>query len=178
MQFVSAELARQHLAKVADAGCGDKTIEKSCLTWPVALIAPEELWRVKHIAFARKLLKLLPAHDGVLLIDEWGIWPSSEDRTVVVALKQFWGHASKVENENEYSVIFQSADISSIATYLSVILDFGWGGLLRFDALNWFKFSHDGWAHLRSKESEPEVADLLDGFGLKFKWVREESALR
>ena len=80
----------------------------------------------------------------VLRIDEWGVWPSSEDPYLFAALTaRCFGEPLVLDIRRLKSMQFEPTEADAAITFLSQALRFGWGGIMFAGTEHWFRFSHD-----------------------------------
>jgi hypothetical protein len=104
------------------------------------------------------------------LIDEYGIWQRGEDiflytniQTAVVSKNLF--------AKDEKSISFMADQMEAVPTFLSLALQFGWGGILCFNRFNWICFSHDGWMIVYTENKIDAIEDTLMKMKIKFRFV-------
>ena len=94
-------------------------------------------------ALSRKLISYLDTDDEMLLwINEWGIWPSSENINLFDGFRRSLGEYSSLKEKPGH--IFSRSDIETIESLLSMVLYFFWGAILISSTGNIIvKISHD-----------------------------------
>ena len=88
----------------------------------------------------------------VLLVNDYGIWPSREDLNLYRRLRQSNGDARPLFEAPGH--LFFSEDSADLASFFYLALQFGWGGLLASGRGKLAHFSHDGWIGLVGQESQ------------------------
>src|SRR5688572_25272532 len=79
----------------------------------------------------------------ILLIKEYGIWPSSENWHLFERLRLSYGESSKLHETPGH--FFEKTERSDLVTYLSLAIQFGWGGCVLSNVSDVeLKLSHDG----------------------------------
>ncbi len=97
-----------------------------------------------HFARGAKTLSetFRSANDGLLWINEFGIWPSSEYRLIFDALRQSFNESRPLQAAPGH--VFSAADMDILGAMLAVALYFSWGALLvRGDIELIARISHD-----------------------------------
>jgi hypothetical protein len=96
--------------------------------------------------------------DGLLWINEYGIWPSSENRLVFYALRRLLGEERPLEEAPGH--VFGAEDMELLSALLAVVFYFSWGALLvRGDLGLIARISHDDYVDFYGS------ADTLEGIG-------------
>ena len=125
-----------------------------------------ESFECRSAASARFLVRLIQPDSGfLLLITEYGIWPSSENRYLFNLLRQHSGVSACLVDLPGH--LFLSSEINLVVCYIQVIFISGWGGILqsRSDA-SFIYISHDSWSVLGSTDPSDDVDAKLAGFRL------------
>ena len=96
--------------------------------------------------------------DGLLWINEYGIWPSSENRLIFYALRRVIGEEHPLEDAPGH--VFGAEDTELLSAMLAVVLYFSWGALLARGDLGLIaRISHDDYVDFYGS------ADALEGIG-------------
>jgi hypothetical protein len=118
---------------------------------------PKEAYRYYYIAhwIANSLTYREPA---LLLITEWGIWPSSENWHLYYKLRQSYGDQRFLHEAPGH--LFLNYETEDLATFLQIAMSNGWGGyvLTAQNYVNLF-FSHDEWIDYYA-DREPNLAEV------------------
>jgi hypothetical protein len=122
---------------------------------------PHRFFFVAH-CIASQLTFRRPA---LLLITEWGIWPSSENWHLYYKLRHSYGDSRLLQDAPGH--LFLEHEVEDLASFLQVSMLNGWGGyvLTEMDYVNAF-FSHDEYIDFFSKESA-NLPDLAKVFGTR-----------
>jgi len=95
---------------------------------------------------------------GLLWINEYGIWPSSENRLIFYALRRLIGEEHPLEETPGH--VFGAEDTDLLGAMLAVVLYFSWGALLARGDLGLIaRISHDDYVDFYGS------ADALEGIG-------------
>ena len=97
----------------------------------------------------------------LLWVTEYGIWPSSEDWHLYYSLRTSYGDRRQIGAAPGH--LFLRHEQTSLATFLSQALQFGWGGyLIGSPAWTYLFFSHDSWMSIVVSDSERQsiLADV------------------
>ena len=88
---------------------------------------------------------------ALLLITEWGIWPSSENWHLYYRLRQGYGDTRLLQDAPGH--LFLGFETEDLASFLQLSMLNGWGGyvLTQADHVNAF-FSHDEYIDLFAKD--------------------------
>lgn len=125
---------------------------------------PSEPHRIFFVArcIASQLTFRRPA---LLLITEWGIWPSSENWHLYYKLRQSYGDYRLLHEAPGH--LFLEHEVEDLASFLQVSMLNGWGGYLLTEAnyVNSF-FSHDEYIDFFAQNSS-NLPDLAKVFGTK-----------
>lgn len=93
---------------------------------------------------ARTVMNCWPPQGCILYVDEWGIWPSSENWSLFDDLcRLHFGETHRVK-----PMRFAATELDTATTFLHLVLEFGWGAAMMADGGSWFRFNHDGFATL------------------------------
>jgi hypothetical protein len=95
-----------------------------------------------------------------LLFDEFGIWPSSEDRYLYNALYKHYVGCNFLNHSA--TIAFDHNDADALISFLHLGFEFGWGGYLIVSKNRFLRFTHD--SDLFSKCSGLSL-DELSTFG-------------
>jgi len=108
------------------------------------------------------------ADNAYVYIDEWGVWPSSEN------LDLFYGYRnSKGENRLISEAPFHFFDKEELGPFISILgtaFYFVWNAtVIRSDQRCILKVSHDEWIEIRTEDESAfkEYTDAMEYFGLK-----------
>ena len=120
----------------------------------------------RSAASARFLVKLIRPDSGfLLLLTEYGIWPSSENPHLFNLLRQHSGISAGLIDLPGH--MFVSSEIDLLVCYIQIILISGWVGILQSKSdASFIYISHDSWAVLGSTGSNDDVDAKLTGFDL------------
>jgi hypothetical protein len=160
MRVLNVEAVRSWLAAASLLG-GDGEVHFKGLLGPVCVKVPDETGRKTNLA---RLLadSFASTKDGLLWINEYGIWPSSENRLVFYALRRLIGEARPLEEAPGH--VFAAEDKELLSALVGVVFYFSWGALLvRGDSRLVGRISHD---------------DYVDFYGSAHELNRIEEALR
>jgi len=124
---------------------------------PVCVKLPDETGRKTNLA--RVLVDSFGrTKDGLLWINEYGIWPSSENRLIFYALRRLIGEERPLEDAPGH--VFRAEDADLLSALLAVAFYFSWGALLvRGDLGLIARISHDDHVDFYG------TADALEGIG-------------
>jgi hypothetical protein len=108
---------------------------------PVYVKLPDETGKKTNLA--RVLVDSFgSAKEGLLWINEYGIWPSSENRLIFYALRRLIGEERPLEAAPGH--VFRAEDKDLLSALLAVVFYFSWGALLvRGDMRLIARVSHD-----------------------------------
>jgi hypothetical protein len=122
---------------------------------------PHRIFFVAH-SIASQLTFRRPA---LLLITEWGIWPSSENWHLYYKLRHSYGDSRLLQDAPGH--LFLEHEVEDLASVLQVSMLNGWGGYLLTEAnyVNVF-FSHDEYIDFFAQTSS-NLPDLAKVFGTK-----------
>jgi len=82
------------------------------------------------------------AAEGLLWIDEYGIWPSSENRTIFTALRRAFDETRALREAPGH--VFSPEDSELLQALIAIVLYFSWGArLFRNDGMLRIRISHD-----------------------------------
>ena len=97
----------------------------------------------RKTALSRVLVSFFDTDEEALLwINEFGIWPSSEDRYLFEGFRRFLGERSPVHEKPGH--IFSKDDLDAVRSLVAMILYFVWGGIMYSPAKGLtIKMSHD-----------------------------------
>ncbi len=117
----------------------------------------------RKTAISRAMVLLFDATDEALLwINEFGIWPSSEDRNLFEGFRRSLGEHSPLHEKPGH--IFSSRDLSNVGSLVAMMLYFVWGGILYSPVRGLaIKISHDEYITVfaRNKEDAPGITEKL-----------------
>ncbi|MFZ1503581.1 MAG: hypothetical protein WAS50_10530 [Nitrospira sp.] len=83
----------------------------------------------KKTALSRAIASLFDTNEEALLwINEFGIWPSSEDAYLFHGFRRFLGEYSPLHEKPGH--LFSKDDLEAIASLIAMMLYFVWGGVL------------------------------------------------
>jgi hypothetical protein len=114
-----------------------------------------------YVVLAKTAFETVAADEQFLFFNEYGIWPSSENRYLFSLVMKAWLNVD-VTNPTQY-VHFSSQDRNAAITLLQIGLQSGWGGLLLGGNNNWFFFNHDGLGLIESALNVEEMLGSLPG---------------
>jgi hypothetical protein len=102
---------------------------------------------------------------ALLLITEWGIWPSCENWHLYYKLRHSYSDSRLLQDAPGH--LFLEHEVEDLASFLQVSMLNGWGGyvLTEADYVNAF-FSHDEFIHFFAKNSS-NLPDLAEVFGTR-----------
>ena len=117
-------------------------------------------------ALSRAIVSFFDTDDEAFLwINEFGIWPSSEDRYLFDGFRRSLGEHSPLHEKPGY--IFSSNDLSAVGSLVAMVLYFIWGAILYSPtkALA-IKISHDEFISVlvRDKKDVSNVTENLKNF--------------
>jgi len=97
----------------------------------------------RKTALSRVLLSFFDTDEEALLwIDEFGIWPSSEDRYLFEGFRRFLGERSPLHEKPGH--IFSKDDLDAMRSIVAMTLYFVWGGIMCSPAKDLIiRMSHD-----------------------------------
>ena len=97
----------------------------------------------RKTAISRVLVSFFDTDDEALLwINEFGIWPSSEDGYLFQGFRRFLGESSPLHEKPGH--VFSKSDIDAVRSLVAMLLYFVWGGILFSPAKGLaIKISHD-----------------------------------
>jgi hypothetical protein len=110
-------------------------------------------WSIKNVRFdpvsdfynlAKSVVAQFSECGLVLYLDEWGIWSASENWDLFDSLCIYHFGRTHIGETTRYD----ASERATAVTFLQIALQFGWGGLLKADDGEWFRFDHDGFAVL------------------------------
>lgn len=108
--------------------------------------------------------------DCLLWIHEYGIWPSREDLNLYYRLRRSFGNFSHLRNEPGH--LFLGHEKSDLATYLSLVIQYGWGAhVVPAPCCGYFYVSHDGWALMHSGQQQQRIISELNELSLSYDVV-------
>lgn len=153
MQGLSLMEARRWTQQKDELGAVDP--ERSCLRLRVP-VPPDSGAKT---AISRELALLLRGHGEVMvLIDEYGIWPTAEDRNLFDRFRQSCGVVDPVELKPGCLFVSASVDLGSL---LALILYFVWGATVSVgDGTVQVRISHDEMLEVYAADSGIEFPGL------------------
>lgn len=97
----------------------------------------------RKTALSRLLVSFFDTDEEALLwINEFGIWPSSEDRYLFEGFRSFLGESSPVHEKPGH--IFSKDDLDAVRSLVAMVLYFVWGGIMYSPAKGLtIRISHD-----------------------------------
>ena len=114
----------------------------------------------RHRSFylAKTLVSWLGNFESCLLwINEYGIWPSSEDLHLYYRLRTSYGDGRRLREAPGH--LFSGDEKADLVSCLNLAIQFGWGGhIVPKPAATRIVFSHDSWALV---ESETMLAAIV-----------------
>lgn len=100
-----------------------------------------------------------------LLVTEYGVWPSSENRHLYMALRGSCGDNRLIYEAPFHS--FEKHEKEALTSFVHLALEFGWGVLLVPEPLTCLLFhSHDGWIKIASDSKLDLAVEDLRNLGL------------
>lgn len=108
-------------------------------------------------AFAGDVAHWLHGFDHcALLMDEFGIWPSSENLHLYYRLRNSYGDMRMLFDAPGHA--FLKHETADLTTFLELAFRFGWGGYIFPQPNNTkIRFSHDGWLTIFTTETREQV---------------------
>lgn len=127
-----------------------------------------------EIALARKFVSWLGEYrDCEFWISEFGIWPSREDWNLYTRLRNSYGDSRELFEAPAH--LFGAQESEDLATFLSIAIQFGWGGHIVPDPPGTcFFLSHDGWVHVSSMEALALIESDLDELEIAYETHESE----
>ena len=94
---------------------------------PLRIATPRDSGRKTHLS--RVIVALMAVDsEGLCWVDEFGIWPSSENRLIFTALRKLIGEQRPLAEAPGH--FFSSADRELLEAILAVVLYFSWGAVV------------------------------------------------
>ncbi len=120
---------------------------------------------IKPIILARELMGWIGIYSkSMLSITEYGIWPSSEDLCLFDNFRAGLGLRSTIGETQDH--LFSHNESEILCTFLSLMLEFGWGGYLISSFENNLHkaifISHDSWGVLIGVQEGEEICTALN----------------
>ncbi len=118
----------------------------------------------KKTALSKKITSFF-ATDGeaLLWINEWGIWPSSENQNLFYGFRRSLGESSSLIEKPGH--IFKRTDLETVESLLCMVFYFIWGAVLVSPANDLvIKISHDEYIDLYVKDKKADVIENLNDF--------------
>lgn len=111
--------------------------------------------------FARVLASHFSEFDeSMLWIDEWGIWPTSENHDLFNGYRQSLGETRPVRDRPAH--ICTPTDEAAVFSLLSMVLYFVWGAVLAASSGEVVvRISHDEWVDVYAKDVTEHEEDLF-----------------
>lgn len=108
----------------------------------------------KKTALSKTIVSLFDAKDEALLwINEFGIWPSCEDRYLFAGFRKSLGEYSPLHEKPGH--FFSNKDLDAVSSLIAMTLYFCWGAIIISTANNFIiKISHDEVLYLYAREKE------------------------
>jgi len=124
--------------------------------------------RFRSHAVAANVVSWLGDFDQcLLLITEYGIWPSSENLHLYYKLREAYKEKSKLHDSPGH--LFEHGEQADLTTYLSLAIQFGWGGyLLPEPCTVELNLSHNGIIDVNTKLKMDMVRNSLASFSIPF----------
>ncbi len=155
MRFLSTAESQSWVATKGSVGAGERTV-----TFAFPESSTRMLWLARSIGAA------LPVNrERLLLIREWGIWPSSEDWNLFRRLRSSYGEDRSLELTPGH--VFTSGEQEDLDSFLHMCVMSGWDAELRTDweiAGAAIRLSHDEWVEVASTD-----ASLLDSIAAELR---------
>jgi hypothetical protein len=102
----------------------------------------------------------------VFWVTEYGIWPSSEDLHLYYRLRRSLGDFRHLHEAPCHD--FLSFERNELITFLSIALQFGWGGVMFGTPPNsYLMLSHDSWFTIHAEWELDSIAAEASQMGLK-----------
>lgn len=86
----------------------------------------------------------------VCIFDEWGVWPSNDDK---FTRKLLWEKLGASDVAERSAIVFDKNSFQNIASYVSFAFHCSWDCLVYYQNGSWFEFSHDGWIRWNLKNA-------------------------
>ena len=103
--------------------------------------------------------------EALLWINEFGVWPSSEDRYLFEGFRQSLGEYSPLYEKPGH--IFSNKDLEAVKALIAMVLYFCWGAVIVSISRSFiFKISHDEiiYLYVKNKEDLPSMRTTLSHF--------------
>jgi hypothetical protein len=103
---------------------------------------------------------------SLLWITEYGIWPSSENLHLYYKLRHSYNeHRALGDAPGNEFMYFEEADL---ATFIDLVIQFGWGGFLFGSAKVYMTISHDEWMLIECEEPLDKIIVDLENFNISY----------
>ncbi len=116
----------------------------------------------RKTALSRIIAAVFEADDEAMLwIDEFGIWPSSEDWYLFASFRKFLGEESELHEKPGH--LFSLHDLKNISSIVAMVLYFSWGAILYSPFRDTvIRISHDDWISIQCKKPlrEPKIIEI------------------
>jgi hypothetical protein len=124
--------------------------------------------RRRSIVLARNFVEWIgPVYACLFWITEHGAWPSSENEHLYYRLRRSYADARRLIVAPGHD--FLSDERTDLITFLSLAIDFGWGGALlpsKHPAARLAFLSHDGWLRIEQPLHADRILAEADALGL------------
>jgi hypothetical protein len=152
-----------------DADWKGNKIKKSASTPVHAVRANFAQRKGATYAFARRIaswVNLGLTRNSLLWITENGIWPPSENLHLYYRLRQSYEeHRPLVDAPGHQFMYFEEADL---ATFIDLVIQFGWSGFLFGSAKLYMTISHDEWILVECEEPLDKIIVDLENFNISY----------
>jgi hypothetical protein len=121
------------------------------------------------VVLARHLVSWLgPFRNTLLWVNEYGIWPSSENNHLYYRLRQSYGDQRKLQEAPGHE--FVAEEVADLTSFLDLTIQFGWGAhLLSIPAAAYIFISHDEWILVQSDSQKSRIIRDLESLACRFK---------
>lgn len=125
--------------------------------------------RARSHAVSVTLVSILARFESCLFwVDEYGIWPSSEDWYLYNVLRRATGDDRQLGAAPGH--LFHGDESRSLVSFLSLAIQFGWGGYVAASpGTRYFCLSHDGWIGLSVPGEDNSVSETLSQWSIEFQ---------
>lgn len=119
-----------------------------------------------HLPLARAITDwMAPFHGGCILVEEWGIWPSSENHHLYDTVRKAYGDGRRVHEAPGH--VFEEDEQDAFTTFIDLAIQFGWGGyIFNRPSTCSIAFSHDEWMNVFVPGDGAAVVRKADALGL------------
>lgn len=124
--------------------------------------------KVCYYNIATSIISWLPESSSLLLwINEFGIWPHSENLHLYYKLRQSYKDYRHIREAPGHC--FLNHEKSDLVSFLHLTLMFGWGGYLFNGSQSYIIFSHDGWIAFESTSKLDKQIKDIQGFKIPYR---------